>query len=82
MKEPEVTLVLLMAFPPVAVTKCDVLGRLKNSPRNWTLNRSLIGNSRVMFRSVFHIPGMRRMLRPLFAHDVLAASRRQMPVGS
>ena len=49
MKVPEVTLVL---GPP----KWEVFGKLKNSPRNWSLSRSLIGNSRVMSRSVFHTP--------------------------
>jgi hypothetical protein len=37
-----------------------------NSARNCTLKRSLMGNARTIDRSVFHIPGFLRMLRPEF----------------
>src|ERR1039458_10704856 len=66
MKVPEVTLLLLTPL------KCDVFGRLKNSARNCALTRSLTMNSRVISRSVFQTPGLRRMLRPLVP-NVLAA---------
>jgi hypothetical protein len=74
MNVPEVTLLLLT--PP----KCDVLDKLKNSPRNWSLIRSLIGNSRVISRSVFHRPGFRRMFRPLVPKVLAAVTAAQAVV--
>ena len=67
MKVPEVTLEL---GPP----KWDVFGKLKNSARNCMRSRSRIGNSRVMSRSVFHIPGARRMFRPLVPNVAIAVT--------
>src|ERR1044071_489199 len=61
---PDVTLLLM---PP----KWDVFGRLKNSARNCAFNLSLITNSLLMLRSVFHTPGLRRMLRPLVPNDTV-----------
>src|SRR5271166_1818348 len=44
--------------------KCGVLRKLKDSKRNWALNRSLIGKSREMATSVFTTPGPRSELNP------------------
>src|SRR5215469_7518679 len=58
MKVVEVTLVLGPA-------KCGVLVQLNASARNCRRNRSLIGKSRVISRSLLITPGTVKMLRPL-----------------
>ena len=67
MNVPEVTLLL-------GLTKCDVFARLKNSPRNCSRTRSPAENSRVISRSVFQVPGPRRIFLPLFPKVAMAVT--------
>ena len=57
-----------MLFP--GTSKLGWLNRSKNSPRNSALNRSPIGNSLTMEKSVLNNPGARTMLRPSFPYPL------------